>query len=108
MLFALVALASLPFLQAQDEKKPPQEPPAQEKPTPSFLSFLAVEGKVAASTQNQALSALLFLYAEVSEPWSVRCASPTGRDGGCVISPRLRPGYPTRYSATLGWIAQPG
>lgn len=30
-----------------------------------FLSHLAVEGKVSASTQNQALSALLFLYAEV-------------------------------------------
>ncbi|TAK45501.1 MAG: hypothetical protein EPO28_03640 [Saprospiraceae bacterium] len=27
-----------------------------------FLSHLAVEGKVSASTQNQALSALLFLY----------------------------------------------
>jgi integron integrase len=30
-----------------------------------FLSHLAVKGKVAASTQNQALSALLFLYREV-------------------------------------------
>ena len=30
-----------------------------------FLSSLAVDGKVAASTQNQALSALLFLYGEV-------------------------------------------
>ena len=30
-----------------------------------FLTFLAREGKVAASTQNQALSALLFLYKEV-------------------------------------------
>ena len=30
-----------------------------------FLSTLAVEGKVAAGTQNQALSALLFLYKEV-------------------------------------------
>ncbi|MCC7210863.1 MAG: integron integrase [Candidatus Brocadia sp.] len=30
-----------------------------------FLSHLAVEGKVSASTQNQALSALLFLYQEV-------------------------------------------
>src|SRR5439155_12591130 len=30
-----------------------------------FLSFLAVDGKVAASTQNQALSALLFLCREV-------------------------------------------
>jgi len=37
-----------------------------------FLSSLAVEGKVAASTQNQALSALLFLYRDVLEldlPW---------------------------------------
>jgi integron integrase len=37
-----------------------------------FLSALAIEGKVAASTQNQALSALLFLYREVLElevPW---------------------------------------
>jgi len=37
-----------------------------------FLTFLAVEGRVAASTQNQAKSALLFLYKEVlgSElPW---------------------------------------
>jgi integron integrase len=37
-----------------------------------FLSALAVEGKVAAGTQNQALSALLFLYKEVLSielPW---------------------------------------
>ena len=37
-----------------------------------FLSSLAVDGRVAASTQNQALSALLFLYREVLEldvPW---------------------------------------
>ena len=37
-----------------------------------FLTSLAVEGKVAASTQNQALSALLFLYREVLQqefPW---------------------------------------
>ncbi|MFH1842955.1 MAG: integron integrase [bacterium] len=37
-----------------------------------FLSFLASERRVAASTQNQALSALLFLYREVLEvelPW---------------------------------------
>lgn len=37
-----------------------------------FLSSLAVEGRVAASTQNQALAALLFLYREVLEvelPW---------------------------------------
>src|SRR3989441_12775394 len=37
-----------------------------------FLSFLAVDGKVAPSTQNQARAALLFLYREVLEldvPW---------------------------------------
>jgi integrase len=37
-----------------------------------YLSSLAVEGNVAASTQNQALSALLFLYREVLQhdvPW---------------------------------------
>ncbi|MDP3608324.1 MAG: integron integrase [Methylophilus sp.] len=37
-----------------------------------FLTYLAVEGKVAASTQNQAKSALLFLYKEVlgeALPW---------------------------------------
>ncbi|MBV5260863.1 hypothetical protein FLX56_20820 [Synechococcus moorigangaii CMS01] len=31
----------------------------------AFLTHLAVEGNVAASTQNQALSALLFLYRSV-------------------------------------------
>ena len=38
----------------------------------AFLTHLAVEGNVAASTQNQALSALLFLYREVLAvdlPW---------------------------------------
>ena len=30
----------------------------------AFLTHLAVQGQVAASTQNQALSALLFLYRE--------------------------------------------
>jgi integron integrase len=38
----------------------------------AFLSTLATHGRVAASTQNQALSALLFLYREVLEldvPW---------------------------------------
>src|SRR5262249_55664788 len=37
-----------------------------------FLTSLAVDGQVAASTQNQALSALLFLYRDVLEqelPW---------------------------------------
>jgi integrase len=37
-----------------------------------FLTSLAVDGRVAASTQNQALSALLFLYRDILEldlPW---------------------------------------
>ncbi len=37
-----------------------------------FLTFLAVQARVAASTQNQARSALLFLYREVlgaELPW---------------------------------------
>ena len=33
----------------------------------AFLTHLAVEGQVSASTQNQALSALLFLYRELLE-----------------------------------------
>jgi site-specific recombinase XerD len=37
----------------------------------AFLNYLAVERKVSAGTQNQALSALLFLYKEV-----IRCELP--------------------------------
>lgn len=51
-------------------KKHPKKLGAQE--VEAFLSHLAVEGNVAASTQNQAKSALLFLYREVLEidlPW---------------------------------------
>ena len=43
-----------------------------EREVESFLSLLATRGQVAASTQNQALSALLFLYREVlgiELPW---------------------------------------
>ena len=36
-----------------------------EKETSEYLTYLAVEENVAASTQNQALSALLFQYREV-------------------------------------------
>jgi len=45
------------------KKRHPQDMGAAEVQT--FLTYLAVERKVAASTQNQALSALLFLYREV-------------------------------------------
>jgi integron integrase len=45
------------------DKKHPQDMAATEVKV--FLTHLAVERKVAASTQNQALSAILFLYREV-------------------------------------------
>lgn len=51
-------------------KRHPQEMGAAE--VEAFLTHLAVTGKVSASTQNQALSALLFLYKEVlliDLPW---------------------------------------
>ncbi len=35
----------------------------------AFLTSLAVEGNVSASTQNQALSALLFLYKKFRQFW---------------------------------------
>jgi len=46
-------------------KRHPKDMGAQE--VEAFLTHLAVAGKVAASTQNQAKSALLFLYREVLE-----------------------------------------
>ena len=51
-------------------KRHPMEMGAEE--VTRFLSSLALDGRVAASTQNQALSALLFLYREVLQqdlPW---------------------------------------
>jgi integrase len=52
------------------DKRHPAEVGAAE--VTKFLTSLAVDGQVAASTQNQALSALLFLYKDVLEvdlPW---------------------------------------
>jgi integrase len=45
------------------DKRHPRE--LDEKHLSDFLSSLAINGRVAASTQNQALNALLFLYKEV-------------------------------------------
>jgi site-specific recombinase XerD len=47
------------------DKRHPQDMRAQD--IEAFLTHLAVVGKVSASTQNQAKSALLFLYREVLE-----------------------------------------
>lgn len=48
---------------AQSRWRHPRE--MGEREIAQFLTALATDGKVAASTQNQALSALLFLYKEV-------------------------------------------
>jgi integron integrase len=63
-------------------KRHPRELGAPE--VEAFLSDLAVNGRVSAATQNQALSALLFLYREVLEiqlPWldNVTRAKPSRR-----------------------------
>ena len=57
------------FILASDKRHPKDMGGPEEE---QFLSNLAVQGRVAASTQNQALSALLFLYREVLAvelPW---------------------------------------
>jgi hypothetical protein len=74
----------------------------------SFLSHLATARSVSASTQNQALAALLFLDGEVLErrlPWLenlVRAKRPTklpvvsrqGRSRSCSVGSRVRYGSP--------------
>lgn len=57
------------FILSNGKRHPRDMGPAEVE---RFLSLLAVESRVAASTQNQALSALLFLYREVLRielPW---------------------------------------
>lgn len=60
----------------------------------AFLTNLAVEGRVAASTQNQALSALLFLYQQV-----LRVELPYLADVERVRRPRRLPVVLTREEA---------
>jgi integron integrase len=57
------------FILHFDKRHPSELGPSEVE---QFLTYLAVEGRVAASTQNQAKSALLFLYREVLAldlPW---------------------------------------
>ena len=69
-----------------------------------FLTHLAVEGKVAASTQNQALHALLFLYQKV-----LQLEPPSLHDVERPHRPRKLPVVLTRQEARalLGAIVQP-
>ena len=75
----------------------------------AFLTHLAVEGKVSASTQNQALSALLFLYKEVlliDLPWLdnvVRAKQPQRLP--CVLTRTEVRGVLTRMSGIYGLMA---
>jgi integron integrase len=68
-------------------KRHPQELGRQE--VEAFLTHLAVEGKVAAATQNQALNALVFLYREI-----------IGRDIG-MLQDVVRAKRPTRVPTVL-------
>ncbi len=56
-----------------------------------FLSFLAVQGTVASSTQNQALSALLFLYRYVLPAGSHALAAGCLPRALCVLPAVLYP-----------------
>ena len=76
----------------------------------AFLSDLAVNGGVAAATQNQALSALLFLYREVLEitlPWldNVTRAKPSQRLP-VVLTPAEVRAVLDRMEGTYGLMAR--
>lgn len=64
-------------------KRHPREIGAAE--VEKFLTHLAVAGRVSASTQNQAKSALLFLYKEVLEQ-ALITLSPPSDPSGCQWS----------------------
>jgi len=76
----------------------------------AFLSDLAVNGRVAAATQSQALSALLFLYREVLEitlPWldNVTRAKPS-RHLPVVLTPAEVRAVLDRMDGTYGLMAR--
>lgn len=89
-------------------KRHPREMGAPE--VEAFLSDLAVNGRVAASTQNQALSALLFLYREVLEialPWldNITRAKPSQRLP-VVLTPAEVRAVLDRMDGTYGLMAR--
>lgn len=72
----------------------------------AFLTGLATRGRVAASTQNQALAALLFLYRDVLQvelPGWIRWFGPSGRDGCRWCCRRRKCGACCRR-----WMSVPG
>ena len=98
-------------------KKHPESMGAPE--VEAFLTNLAVEGKVAASTQNQARSAILFLYREVlghelawlenveqaKAPKRLPVVLTPGRGRGCADA---NAELPQAYGATSVWLSSPG
>jgi hypothetical protein len=68
-----------------------------------FLTHLAVNRKVAASTQNQAFSALLFLYSQVPAAlrWVGGC--PTGQEALQIASGLYQGGSPRRLAPSK-WV----
>jgi site-specific recombinase XerD len=64
----------------------------------AFLTHLAVKGRVSASTQNQALSALLFLYRELLE----RDLDPEAGRGAVVLPHALERKY-RHANRQWGW-----
>jgi hypothetical protein len=72
----------------------------------AFLSSLATERKVAASTQNQALAALLFLYAPSSgrsSPGLTTWCAPAGPSDSPSSSPATR-----SVRCSRAWTGSPG
>jgi hypothetical protein len=88
--------------------------PRTEKAT-QFLSNLATRGKVSTSTQNQALSAPLFLYKDVLgreldwlEPRSSGRSGPSGSRWCCPEKRSWPPGGGSSRQPGSTWIARPG
>jgi integrase len=88
-------------------KRHPNEMGAEE--VRDFLNFLAVERNVAASTQNQAKSALLFLYREVLHielPWLGEVISAkTPKRLPVVLTPTETRRLLNSMSGTMGLVA---
>lgn len=88
-------------------KRHPKDMGADEVQT--FLSYLALERNVAASTQNQAKAALLFLYREVLQielPWLDEIiAAKSGKRLPVVLTPAEMRNLLNAMSGTMGLVA---
>jgi hypothetical protein len=69
----------------------------------AFLSALAVKGRVSASTQNQALNAILFLYREVLRTYAPLARGRPARQETAAPSRRLDAGRSEARTRPPGW-----